>query len=62
MWGSGGYEMVQHTNPKPIHSLPQWIEANVRQPFGVAVEPGPIKLHPYQRAIADAIADPAASG
>jgi len=56
MWGSGGYEMVQHTNPKPIYPLPQWIEANVRLPFGVAAEPGPIKL---QRAIADAIADPA---
>ena len=38
-------------------SLPAWIEENVRLPAGTA-EPGPIKLYPYQRGIAEAIADP----
>ena len=38
-------------------SLPAWIEENVRLPAGTA-EPGPIKLYPYQRGIAAAIADP----
>ena len=38
--------------------LPAWIEATVRLPAGIAAEPGPIKLYPYQRGIADAIADP----
>jgi hypothetical protein len=30
----------------------------VRLPGNIAAVPGPLKLHPYQRAIADAIADP----
>jgi phage terminase large subunit GpA-like protein len=38
--------------------LPAWIEKNVRLPAGIAAEPGPIKLYPYQRGIAAAIADP----
>ena len=37
--------------------LPQWIEDTVRLPAASA-EPGPIKLYPYQRGIAAAIADP----
>jgi phage terminase large subunit GpA-like protein len=38
--------------------LPVWIEENVRLPAGVAAEPGPIKLYPYQRGIATAVGDP----
>jgi hypothetical protein len=41
--------------PKP---LSRWIEDVIRLPSGIAAVPGPLKLHPYQRAIADAIADP----
>lgn len=44
--------------PKRPQPLPKWIEANVRLPAGVAAEPGPIKLYPYQCGIAAAIADP----
>jgi phage terminase large subunit GpA-like protein len=39
-------------------SLPEWIETNVRLPAGTTAEPGPIKLYPYQRGIAQAIGDP----
>lgn len=39
--------------------LSQWIEANLRLPDGLTAVPGPIKLYPYQHAIADAITDPA---
>jgi phage terminase large subunit GpA-like protein len=37
--------------------LSKWIEANVCPPEGSAT-PGPFRLYPYQRGIADAIADP----
>jgi Phage terminase large subunit (GpA) len=42
------------------HELPlsRWLEHVVRLPGGIAATPGPLGLHPYQRAIADAIADP----
>jgi len=38
--------------------LSRWIEDNVRVPSGISAVSGPLKLHPYQRGIADAIADP----
>ena len=38
--------------------LSEWIEANVRLPEGLAAVPGPIRLYPYQRGIADSIGDP----
>ena len=38
--------------------LSAWIERNIRLPDTVA-EPGPVHLWPWQREIADAIADPA---
>jgi phage terminase large subunit GpA-like protein len=38
--------------------LSEWIEANVRLPEGVSALPGPVRLWPYQREIADAISDP----
>lgn len=49
--------MVYRTKKKP-ESLANWIEANVCLPQSTA-EPGPMRLYPYQRGIADAMADPA---
>jgi hypothetical protein len=43
---------------KKPESLSRWIEANIRLPQGLTAEPGPIKLAPYMRAIADVIGDP----
>src|SRR5215207_1859910 len=40
-------------------SLSEWIEAHVRLPQGTTAVPGPMRLWPYKRAIADSIADPA---
>jgi hypothetical protein len=45
-----------HINAKR-QSLPAWIEQTVRLSAGIAAEPGPINLYPYQRGIAEAIAD-----
>jgi phage terminase large subunit GpA-like protein len=39
--------------------LAAWIEANVCLPEGLSAQPGPLKLWPYQREIADCIGDPA---
>jgi phage terminase large subunit GpA-like protein len=39
--------------------LSEWIEANMRLPEGLAAKPGPVRLWPFQRGIADAITDPA---
>src|SRR5450759_241779 len=44
--------------PKRNMVLSSWIEATIKLPDVVA-EPGPIRLAPYMRAIADAIGDPA---
>ena len=41
-----------------MSTLSRWIEDNVRVPSGISAVSGPLKLHPYQRGIADAIADP----
>jgi len=38
--------------------LSDWIEASVTLPEGVSAQPGPVKLWPFQREIADAIGDP----
>jgi phage terminase large subunit GpA-like protein len=38
--------------------LSKWIERELRLPEGVSVLPGPVRLWPYQREIADAIGDP----
>ena len=38
--------------------MSEWLEAHLRLPQGLAAEPGPIKLYPYQRGIADALNDP----
>jgi phage terminase large subunit GpA-like protein len=39
--------------------LSTWMEDNIRLPAGLAAVAGALHLHPYQRAIADAMADPA---
>jgi phage terminase large subunit GpA-like protein len=36
----------------------EWIERELRLPEGVSALPGPLRLWPYQRGIADAISDP----
>jgi phage terminase large subunit GpA-like protein len=45
---------------RPPERLPlsAWLEGHLRLPQGLAAEPGPIKLWPYQRGIADALNDP----
>lgn len=44
--------------PPPRLALSEWIESHVRLPEGATALPGPARLFSYQRAIADAIADP----
>lgn len=43
--------------PPPRLDLSAWIEGNLRLPEGVTALPGPVRLWPYQREIADAIGD-----
>ena len=38
--------------------LSEWLEANIRLPSDLSAVPGPLKLWPWQRDIADAISDP----
>jgi phage terminase large subunit GpA-like protein len=42
----------------PRLRLSEWIEQTIRLPEGVSALPGPVRLWPYQRGIADAISDP----
>ncbi|WP_244314580.1 phage terminase large subunit family protein [Paracoccus sp. TD-10] len=51
-------EAMQALRPPPKLRLSDWIEANVRLPEGVSAQPGPVRLWPFQREIADAIGDP----
>lgn len=44
--------------PPPRQKLSTWIEANIRLPPEVAAQPGPVRLFPFQRDIADAMGDP----
>lgn len=44
--------------PPPRLRLSEWLEGNVRLPEGMSALPGPLRLWPYQREIADAITDP----
>ena len=39
-------------------SLSQWIESEIRLPSSVSSLPGPVRLYPFQREIADAMCDP----
>lgn len=45
--------------PPPRLVLSEWIETHMRLPEGVSALPGRVTLWPHQRAIADAISDPA---
>lgn len=44
--------------PPPRLRLSDWIEREVQLPEGVSSQPGPVRLWPFQREIADAIGDP----
>lgn len=44
--------------PPPRLRLSEWIEAHIALPEGVSAQPGPVRLWPFQREIADAIGDP----
>lgn len=48
---------MRHLMPPPRLNLADWIEANVKLP-DTAAQPGPVRLWPPQRGIADAISDP----
>jgi hypothetical protein len=41
--------------PPPRLALSDCIEQNIRLPEGTSALPGPIRLHSYQRGIADAV-------
>ncbi len=45
--------------PPPKMALSTWAESTIRLPEGASALPGRLRLFPYQRAIADAIGDPA---
>jgi hypothetical protein len=45
--------------PPPRLRFSAWIEQHLLLSDGVSALPGPVRLWPYQRAIADAIGDPA---
>lgn len=49
---------LEALRPPPRLALSDWLEANVRLPEGTTALPGPLRLWPYQREIADAIGDP----
>jgi phage terminase large subunit GpA-like protein len=44
--------------PPPRLRLSEWIEGQITLPEGVSAQPGPVRLWPFQREIADAIGDP----
>jgi phage terminase large subunit GpA-like protein len=54
-----GSNALRSLVPPPRLQLSDWIEANIVLPEGTSALPGRVKLFPYQRAIADAIGDPA---
>lgn len=45
--------------PPPRLALSAWIERNIVLPPDVSALPGPVRLYPFQRDIADAMTDPA---
>lgn len=44
--------------PPPRLTLSDWIETELRLPADVSSLPGPIRLYPFQRGMADAMSDP----
>ena len=51
-------EALLNLLPPPKLRLSEWIEKEIVLPPGVTATPGPVRLHPYQRELADAMADP----
>ena len=51
-----GFEALR---PPPRLPLSAWIERHLVLPEGTSALPGRVRLWPYQRAIADAVGDPA---
>lgn len=51
-------EALRALTPPPRLRLSEWIEREVCLPEGVSSQPGPVRLWPFQREIADAIGDP----
>lgn len=51
-------EALRALIPPPRLRLSEWIEDNITLPEGVSAQPGPVRLWPFQREIADAIGDP----
>jgi len=51
-------EALRALIPPPRLRLSEWIEGNISLPEGVSAQPGPVRLWPFQREIADAIGDP----
>lgn len=51
-------EALRALIPPPRLRLSDWIEGHVQLPEGVSAQPGPVRLWPFQREIADAIGDP----
>lgn len=51
-------EAMLNLLPPPKLRLSEWIEREIILPPGVTATPGPVRLHPYQRELADAMADP----
>ena len=51
-------EALRALIPPPRLQLSEWIESHVTLPEGVSAQPGPVKLWPFQREIADAVGDP----
>ncbi len=60
-------QMAAHVRRRALASLipperlplSEWIEGNVVLPQGTTAVPGPMRLYPYQRGLADSIGDPA---
>lgn len=51
-------EAMRALIPPPRLRLSEWIEAHIVLPDGVSAQPGPVRLWPFQREIADVIGDP----
>jgi phage terminase large subunit GpA-like protein len=49
--------MVRKISKRPA-PLSEWMEQTMRLPAGIAAVPGELKLHAYQRQIADSLVDP----
>jgi phage terminase large subunit GpA-like protein len=51
-------EAMRALIPPPRLRLSEWIESHIVLPDGVSAQPGPVRLWPFQREIADVIGDP----